>query len=234
VIVKVNRLWVGGGMVLLMVLAVILCSFGTLLPARAEAISKASSVADEYRKLSLAEVVRKAKANDAGAQFELGSRFNYGRGVPKNVSEALHWLRSAAQRGNIEAQRLLALKLYYGYDVAADHVEALQWAARLADAGDIPGQMMLANMYANGEGAPRQLVRAYAWYAIAAAAAQQAVEKGEEGLRGMQDVAVDQRDRMAALLLPVEEVEAQRMASDWWLGKAKVKLPGARGVPVRR
>lgn len=191
---------------------------------------KAAPVPVEYDKLALAEIVRKAKAGDAAAQFELGSRFNYGRSVPKNVHEALRWLRSSAQRGHVEAQRLLALKFYHGYDITADHAEALQWASRLADAGDVPGQMMLANMYANGEGTPRQLVRAYAWYDIAAATAQQAVERGDVSLTALQDAALEQRERTAAVLLPEQEAEAQKMASDWWLQKAKVRLPVKPGA----
>lgn len=183
-----------------------------------------------YVQLPLAELVRKARGNDVRAQFELGARFNYGRGVPKNASEALRWLRQAAQRGHTEAQRLLALKYYHGYDIPMDHGEALQWVQRLAEAGDVRGQLMLAAMYANGEGTPRQLVRAHAWYAIAAAGARVAWEAGDAAMREMQDAAEVQRDHIAALLLPDEQAEAQRMASDWWLRKAKVKLPAPAAI----
>ncbi len=196
-----------------------------LLTVTPAASGEAPATPEAYDRLPLADLVPKARNNDVSAQFELGSRFNYGRGVPKNTAEALRWLRQAAQRGHTEAQRLLALKFYHGYDVPADLGEALQWAQRLAEAGDVRAQMMLAAMYANGEGGPRQLVRAHAWYAIAAAGAWQADEAGDAAMREMRTAAEAQRDYVATLLLPGEEAEAQQMASDWWLRRAKVKLP---------
>lgn len=173
----------------------------------------------KYEQLKLPELVRRAHVNDAWAQFELGSRFNYGRNAPKNNAEALNWLRRAAQNGQHDAQRLLAVKLYNGYDVPVDQDEALLWAQRLAESGDVPGQMMLANMYAGGEGSPRDLVRAYMWYDIAATVAQQG-----NGDLALQQNAVDMRDKTAALLLPDEEIKAQQLASGWWLRKQGVSL----------
>lgn len=172
-----------------------------------------------YEQMKLPELVSKANANDTSAQFELGSRFNYGRAAPKNNVEALRWLRRAAQGGHTEAQRLLAVKLYNGYDIAVDHEEALLWAQRLAEAGDVPGQMMAGNMYANGEGTPRDLVRAYMWYDVAATVSQQA-----NGDPLQQQAAMDARDRTAALLLPEEEVKAQELASGWWQRQQGVSL----------
>ena len=171
-----------------------------------------------YEQMKLPELVRKANADDSAAQFELGSRFNYGRAAPKNNAEALRWLRRAGQNGHREAQRLLAVKLYNGYDIAADHDEALLWAQRLAERGDFPAQMMAGNMFANGEGGPRDLVRAYMWYDAAATTAQQV----EDQLQ--QQAAMDARDRTAALLLPGEEAKAQELASAWWLRKQGVSL----------
>jgi TPR repeat protein len=172
-----------------------------------------------YEQMKLPELVRKANANDSSAQFELGSRFNYGREAPKNNVEALRWLRRAAQGGHREAQRLLAVKLYNGYDIPPDHEGALLWAQHLAEAGDVPGQMMAGNMYANGEGTPRDLVRAYMWYDVAATGAQQA-----NGDPLQQQAAMDARDRTAALLLPGEEMKAQELATGWWQRQQGVSL----------
>jgi len=172
-----------------------------------------------YEQFKLPELVRRANANDAWAQFELGSRFNYGRNAPKNNTEALNWLRRAAKSGQPDAQRLLAVKLYNGYDVAVDHDEALLWAQRLAESGDMSGQLMLGNMYANGEGSPRDLVRAYMWYDIAATTAQQ-----DAADPAVQQTAVELRDKTEALLMPEEKVVAQEFASNWWLRKQGVSL----------
>lgn len=214
--------------------AVALCLLASISAATAADIeAKPSNAAQrvEYEQLKLAELVRLANANDVRAQFELGARFNYGREAPKNVKEALRWLRRAAQAGQTDAQRLLAIKFYNGYDIAVNYEEALLWARRLAESGDAPGQMMLANMYANGEGGPRDLVRSYMWYDIAATSAQKTPDD-----TALFEAAAEMRDKTAALLLPVEEAEAQQLASDWWLKKQGVSLatkPLKRTVPKK-
>ncbi len=177
----------------------------------------------DYEKLPLADLVRRARAGNAQAQFELGSRFNYGRGVPKNVAEALIWLRRAGLAGRHEAQRLLAVKFFNGYDVPIGHEEAFRWTQRLAESGDPPAQVTLASMYANGEGVARSLVRSYMWYDIASISAQQLAAK-ENAAPLLANDAVSLRDQIGALLLPEEEQEAQRLASDWWLKKQGVSL----------
>lgn len=172
----------------------------------------------EYDKLPLPQLLAKANKKDLTAQFELASRFNYGRGLPKNTGEALRWLRKAAQAGQEDAARLLAVKLYNGHDVLPDFGEAMKWAAMLADKGDIPAQIMLANMYANGEGSNRDLVQSYKWYAIAAVGAKREGSE-EEPKPELVQSAVDSRDKMAALLTDEQEAKAQQMASDWWMKK---------------
>jgi len=186
----------------------------------------------EYEKLPLAQLVKHAKAGDLKAQFELGSRINYGRGIPKNTDEALRWLRLAAEKGQQDAQRLLAVKLYNGYDVPADYVEALKWTESLAEAGDVPAQLTLANMYASGEGTERNLVLAYEWYDIASASL------GREGIS--EDAAMaaqtasEQRENIASILQPEQEAEAQRLASGWWLHKQGVSLTETKRAAVKR
>lgn len=172
----------------------------------------------EYDKLPLPQLLSKANNQDLTAQFELASRFNYGRGLPKNTGEALRWLRKAAQAGQEDAARLLAVKLYNGHDVLPDFTEAMKWVALLAEKGDIPAQLMLASMYANGEGTRRDLVQSYKWYAIAAVGAKRAGSEEEPKPDQVQS-AKDQREKMAGLLSDEQETQAQQLASDWWLQK---------------
>lgn len=203
----------------------------------------------EYDKMPLAELATLAKANDSYAQFELGSRFNYGRGMPKNIKEALRWLRRAAQGGQADAQRLLALKLYNGYEVPVDLDEALMWTRALAEGGDVPAQLALGNMYASGEGTERNLIRAYMWYDIAAASVEDKQDQAaidadteppaegkppaqpdakltalKESRKNAAKRAADQRSKIGSLLLPEQEVEAQQLSSDWWLQQQGVVL----------
>jgi hypothetical protein len=172
----------------------------------------------EYDKLPLPKLLAKANANDLTAQFELASRFNYGRGMPKNTGEALLWLRRAGNGGQEDAARLLAVKLYNGHDVLPDFGEAMKWAYLLADKGDIPAQLMLASMYANGEGTQRDLVQAYKWNSIAAVGAKRAGSKEEPKPEQVQ-AAITARDKLGSLLTDEQETEAQKLASDWWMQK---------------
>lgn len=188
----------------------------------------------EYDKLPLPQLLAKANGKDLTAQFELASRFNYGRGMPKNTSEALHWLRKAAQAGQEDAARLLAVKLYNGHDLLPDFGEAMKWALMLADKGDIPAQLMLANMYANGEGASRRdLVQAYKWYAIAAVGAKREGSE-EEPKSELVQSAIDHRDKLASLLSDEQETLGQKLASDWWMKKyaTEAKKPDSKKNPA--
>jgi TPR repeat protein len=173
----------------------------------------------EYDKLPLPQLIAKANARNPVAQFELASRFNYGRGVPRNTNEALIWLRKSATAGNADAARLLAVKLFNGYDVPSDQPEALYWAKQIAEKGDLPAQLMAANMYANGEGTPRDLVQSYKWFAIAAVAERPGAKKDDPQRDDLLKTAAEQRDKIGSLLTESEERDAQNMASDWWLGK---------------
>lgn len=179
----------------------------------------------EYDKLAYPLLLKKAEKGDLKAQFEIGSRHNYGRDVPKNTREALRWLRKAAQAGNTDAQRLLAVKLFEGHDVPVDHEEAFRWAQRLADTGDRAGQFMLGNLYANGEGTSRNLIRAYMWFDIAATPI--TGKEPDESIRKTMEAAAKERDKTGSLLQPEEEVEAQQLASDWWLEKKTVNASPA-------
>lgn len=176
----------------------------------------------EYDKLPIAQLLAKANANDLVAQFELASRFNYGRGVPRNTGEALRWLRKAAQAGQEDAARLLAVKLYNGHDTQPDFGEAMKWAVMLAEKGDLPAQLMLASMYANGEGTRRDLVQAYKWYAIAAVGAKRKGSEEEPKPEQVQS-AIDNREKLASLLTDEQETLGQQLASDWWMKKYAAK-----------
>jgi len=49
-----------------------------------------------------------AAAGDAIPQWQLGRMYENGRGVEKDLNEALRWYRDSAARGNERAQQALA------------------------------------------------------------------------------------------------------------------------------
>lgn len=174
----------------------------------------------EYDKLPYAEVLDKANNNDLLAQFELGTRYNYGRSMPRDTNKALQWLRKAAKGDQKDALRLLAVKFYDGYDVVPNYAEAMKWAEKLAELHDVAAQVMMGNMYANGDtrNGKRNLPRAYAWYSIAAVNNSQDENANEDQLGNDEliQTAMDERDKIAGLISAKEEADAQRFASNWW------------------
>lgn len=174
-----------------------------------------------YDKLPLSELKTLVESGDLTAQFELASRYNYGRGLPKDTQTAMKWLRKAANAGQRDAMKLLAIKLYNGYDVKPNYKESMKWAQKLAQTGDIASALMMANMYASGESGKRDLPRAYTWYAIAAAGKLPEDTPGFDDEDMLQNAfAADgetERDKIAGLLTAKQEADAQNRAGQWWM-----------------
>ena len=127
------------------------------------------SKATERKSLAAASASRiRAEQGDAKAQFELGSRYYYGRGVPQNYAEALRWYRKAAEQGDAKAQSALGYVCWKGEAVPQDYAEAVRWYRKAAEQGYPSAQMGLGFMYANGQGVPQDDTQAVAWYRKAA------------------------------------------------------------------
>lgn len=58
-----------------------------------------------------------AAQGDAEAQYRLGLLYAAGDGVPKDVVQAIRWLRKAVDQGYVEAQRKLSEMYRAGDDV---------------------------------------------------------------------------------------------------------------------
>ena len=63
----------------------------------------------------------------ASAQFNLGIKYKYGHGVPRDPAEAVNWFRKAARLGNAYAQYNLGFMYFMGQGVAQDYTEAMAW-----------------------------------------------------------------------------------------------------------
>ncbi len=64
---------------------------------------------------------------DAQAQFELGSRYEQGKGVPQNYSFAAEWYARAAEQGHADARRSLVELYRSNHGVPVNTVDALKW-----------------------------------------------------------------------------------------------------------
>ena len=143
---------------------------------------------------SNSEVVRRdlcaAKSGDASAQFKMGLRYDLGKGVPKNYTESVKWLRKAAEQGLAEAQYNLGSMYVDGLGVPQDFTEAIQWFRKAAEQGEPSAQKNLGSMYGRGQGVSQSHAEAYVWSSVA-------VMTGNE-------TAINNRDYAASKLSPEE------------------------------
>ena len=90
----------------------------------------------------------------AYAQYNLGGKYLYGAGVPRDAREAVRWYRLAADQGHARARYTLGFMYAAGRGVPADDREAVRWYRIAADQGFDPAQFALGIMYAAGRGRP--------------------------------------------------------------------------------
>jgi hypothetical protein len=126
-------------------------------------------------------------------------RYAEGRGVPQDYTQAIFWLRKAAEQGNANAQAALGMMYANGQGVPQDYAQALFWYRKAAEQGESSAQNNLGVMYANGQGVPRSNVIAYALYNLAAANDPR------------NQAAVNNRQKISNRMTPQEIQEGQRL-----------------------
>jgi len=82
------------------------------------------------------DLVKKAQAGDAKAQYDLGLCYVRADGVTKDNNEFLRWLRKSAEQGYAPAQCNLGRCYYYAMGIRKDEIEAVKWLTKAADQGD--------------------------------------------------------------------------------------------------
>ena len=121
------------------------------------------------------------------AQTNLGVLYWLGDGVEKDKSEAVRWYRKAARQGNGNAMFNLGAAYYNGEGVGTNYSLAYAWFLLSSEAGNSSGQdaakrslgewgsdgfndacLTIGKMYEKGEGLPKNLESAAAWYRKAA------------------------------------------------------------------
>jgi len=142
-----------------------------------------------------------ADAGDATAQYNLGIMYRNGRGVPQDNATAVSWYGKAAKQGDAHAQINLGFMYERGQGVPQDNAMAVSWYRKAAEHGEANGQYNLGIMYETGRGVPQDYVQAHMWFTLAASNAH--------------DEAINDRERVAARMTPVQIVEAQRLALEW-------------------
>jgi TPR repeat protein len=83
-------------------------------------------------------------AKDPRAAFDLGLRYFRGDGVAQNTYQALQWMRSAGERGELQAQSALGRFYLAGVEeMGADPAEAERWLTLAAGRGDKEAEKLL-------------------------------------------------------------------------------------------
>jgi len=192
-----------GGMVrkiipenILAALAVAVVIFGAI-PAHAGELEDATAARERGDHAAALRLLRPlADKGDAVAQHNLGVGYFKGEGVTRDNQEAEKWFRLAAEQGHAGAQSSLGLMKL----MSKDYNEALKWVQLSADQGYPPSQINLGIMYFEGQGVPRDHVRAHMWMSLAARA---------------DSNAAGYRDEIAKKLSPVQLEQSGNLVREW-------------------
>jgi len=159
------------------------------------------------------------------AQNNLADTYALGLGVPQDFGEAFKWYRLAADQGSSYAENVVGIAYEHGIYVQQDDAEAFRWYRHAANKiYERPGdtwihspQYNIGAMYASGRGTAQDYVRALMWFTLAAAFGD-TKPPGPLGIKLVDTskyTALEQRDRLMALMTSAQIAEAERTAREW-------------------
>ena len=125
---------------------------------------------EDYHNLKQA-LVSYRKAAEQGlaiAQYKLGTMYEHGLGIEKDLEQAVFWYRQAADREDADAQHNLAWLYEFGLGVEQDETQAAFWYCSAAKKGHARAQTALGYMYSCGWGLEQNEKLAVYWYQKAA------------------------------------------------------------------
>ena len=109
-----------------------------------------------------------AEAGNSKAQIYMGSMYDRGLGVERDIKQAFYWFEKSAEQGGVKLQYDLALRYLYGKGVARDYNKAHYWMQKAADAGAPQAQYNLGLMYVRGNGVEADNDKAVELFRLAA------------------------------------------------------------------
>ena len=113
------------------------------------------------------ELFKSALNGSAQSQFEIGVKYEYGRGVNQSDSIARCWYEQSASQQYPDAQYRLAVMFDNGWGVEEDKLKAFDNYSAAALGGHVMAQLDLGLMHFYGTGTTRNLVKAYRWLRVA-------------------------------------------------------------------
>jgi hypothetical protein len=112
---------------------------------------------------------RCAAMGDASCELQLGWHYEEGKGIEKNLGQAVRWYRAAAEQNHPRAEENLGTMYQFGRGVAKSCKAAVEWYARGALQNDHGNLYSLARMYHYGFGVKEDRAKAHALYRHSAA-----------------------------------------------------------------
>ena len=103
------------------------------------------------------------------AEYALGVLYLRGEDVPKDIPQALEYLKRPAGQGNQFAQYRLGKMYLMGEDIPKDIPAALQFLTVAAEQGNQFAQYTLGKLYLMGKEVPKNKETAVKWFTLAAA-----------------------------------------------------------------
>jgi len=125
-------------------------------------IASAGVVDQPSNVVALQRLKEAAELGSPDAQYELASIYAEGRGVHKDMNQALLWGRKAAQQGNVQAQFSVGRALIESGN-PGQSAEGMTYLQQAAEGGNVNATLYWANVVGKGEhGVPRDEARAEA------------------------------------------------------------------------
>lgn len=139
----------------------------------------------------------------------MGSRYQFGDGVPQDYEKAVMYYQKAVDQDLSYAKTNLGYMYDLGLGVAEDNEKAISLYKEAANAGDPRGMINLAVMYGDGDNIEQSFEKAYFWLEIARFYTQLSSDmQAKWRARGL-------RDQIMRSLTPEQIKRINKLAHDW-------------------
>jgi len=126
-------------------------------------------------KIAIKLLEHASELGNAEAMFHLGTLYEKGEDVPKDINEAIKWYRRASNNNHGESKKVVRLIDWDGRGQLK-----LRELERSSELGNCYAMFALGLLYEKGEGVPKDIKQAIAWY-------RRASEKGNDEAKRVLD-----------------------------------------------
>lgn len=118
----------------------------------------------DFSELDIDTLRSYADVGNAIAQYNLGVRYAFGKGIRQDHKKAFEWYQKSANQGVSQAQYNLGVMYDQGLSVRQDHKKASEWYQKSANQQNSKAQYNLGVAYSMGEGVRQNKATAKEWF----------------------------------------------------------------------